>query len=375
LRWTGGQVRNLKSAIYNLKTLPIFVFLFHVNGHTVKISDTLFGKLKDGREARLFTVLCTNGFSVSITNYGATLTSIKMPDRSGETSEIIAGFPDLEGYLEPHPYFGATVGRFANRIAWAKIIINNIEYPLSSEHEFYQLHGGVGGFHSRLWDYSLEEGDGYAVVSLSYLSPHLEDGFPGNLSAEVTYTVYDDNRLELEFSALTDKPTHVNLTNHAYFNLSGFDEGLTSHKLILNAAQYLELDQHQLPTGKFLPVQNTKYDFSTPRALDPEETELDFCFILNPHARGEASALLYHPGSGRRMTVFTTQPGIQVYTSNFLDGRLIGHGGRCYEKHAAICLETQHFPDSPNQPDFPSTLLKPGEKYHQKTIFLFEKEY
>ncbi len=340
----------------------------------MKISDTRFGKLKDGREARLFTVLCTNGFSVGITNYGATLTSIKMPDRSGKTAEIIAGFPNLDGYLAPHPYFGATVGRFANRIAGAKFTINNTEYLLPSEHEFYQLHGGACGFHSRLWDYSLEEGEDYAVVSLSYLSPHLEEGYPGNLSAEVTYTVYDDNRLEIEFSALTDKPTHVNLTNHAYFNLSGFAEGLTGHKLTLNAAQYLELDQHQLPTGKYLPVQGAKFDFSTPIALNPDETELDFCFILNPPAPGEASAFLYHAGSGRKMAVFTTQPGIQVYTSNFLDGSLCGHGGKCYEKHSAICFETQHFPDSPNQQTFPSTLLNPDEKYHQKTIFVFENQ-
>ncbi len=340
----------------------------------MKISDTRFGKLKDGREARLFSMLCTNGFSVSITNFGATLISIKMPDRSGKMAEIIAGFPDLDRYLEPHPYFGATVGRFANRIAGAKFTINNTEYLLSGEHKFYQLHGGQGGFHSRLWDYSLEEGRGYAVVSLSYLSPHMEEGYPGNLSAEVTYTVYDDNRLEIEFSALTDKPTHVNLTNHAYFNLSGFAEGLSSHKFTLNAAQYLELDQHQLPTGKYLTVQGTKFDFSTPVTLNPDETELDLCFVLKPHLPGEASALLYHAGSGRKMTVITTQPGIQVYTSNFLDGSHCGHGGKCYEKHSAVCLETQHSPDSPNQPAFPSTLLNPGEKYHQKTLFSFENK-
>lgn len=340
----------------------------------MKISDTLFGKLEDGRQARLFTMICANGFSLSITNYGATLTSIKMPDRTGKAAEIIAGFPNLEGYLAPHPYFGATVGRFANRITGAKFTINNTEYPLSSAHEFYQLHGGVGGFHSRLWDYSLEEGDGYAVVSLSYLSPHLEDGYPGNLSAEVTYTVYEDNRLEIEFSALTDKTTHVNLTNHAYFNLSGFTEDLISHKLFLNADRYLELDEHQLPTGKYLQVKDTEYDFTSSTPLNPTETELDFCFVLKPRSPGEASAFLNHAGSGRKLTLFTTQPGIQVYTSNFLDGSLCGHGGTCYEKHSAVCLETQHFPDSPNKPAFPSTLLKPGEKYHQKTFFFFENE-
>ncbi len=328
----------------------------------------------DGREARLFTMICTNGFSVSITNYGATLTSIKMPDRNGQFAEIIAGFPNLEGYLAPHPYFGATVGRFANRIAGAKFTINNTEYPLSSEHEFYQLHGGVGGFHSRLWDYSLEEGDGYAVVSLSYLSTHLEDGYPGNLSAEVTYTVHDDNRVEIEFSALTDKPTHVNLTNHAYFNLSGFTEGLNGHKLFLNAAQYLDLDQNQLPTGNFLPVKGTKYDFTSPTTINPTEAELDYCFVINPSSPGEVSAIMQHLGSGRKVSVLTTQPGIQVYTSNFLDGSLCGHGGSCYEKHSAVCLETQHFPDSPNQPAFPPTLLSPDKKYYQKTIFFFETE-
>ena len=337
----------------------------------MKILDTRFGKLKDGREVRLFTILCSNGFSVSITNYGASLTSIKMPGSNGKPAEIIAGFPKPEGYLSPNPYFGATVGRFANRIAGAKFIINNTEYPLSSEHEFYQLHGGVGGFHSRLWDYALEEGGDYAVVSLNYLSPHLEDGYPGNLSAEVTYTIYDDNRLEIEFSALTDKPTHVNLTNHAYFNLSGFAENLTGHKLFLHADKYLELDQNQLPTGKYVAVKNTEYDFTSPTLLNPTKTELDYCYVLNPTISGQASAILLHAGSGRKMTLITTQPGIQVYTSNFLDGSLCGHGGKYYEKHSAICLETQHFPDSPNQPAFPSTLLSPGEKYHQKTTLIF----
>lgn len=340
----------------------------------MKISDTLFGKLKDGREVRLFTVLCTNGFSVSITNYGASLTSIQMPDRDGKPAEIIAGFPELEGYLSPNPYFGATVGRFANRIAGAKFTINNTEYPLSSDNEFYQLHGGVGGFHSRLWDYSFEEGENYVLVSLSYLSPHLEDGYPGNLSAEVTYTIYDDNRLEIEFSALTDKPTHVNLTNHAYFNLSGFTEGLNSHQLFLNAAQYLDLDEHQLPTGKHIQVKGTEFDFTSPALLSPAKTELDYCYVLNPTISGQASAILLHAGSGRKMTLITTQPGIQVYTSNFLDGSLCGHSGRYYEKHSAICLETQHYPDSPNQPTFPSSLLNPGEKYHQKTILAFTNQ-
>jgi aldose 1-epimerase len=340
----------------------------------LKITNTLFGALKDGREARLFTVVCANGFSVSISNFGATLTSVIMPDHTGKKVEIIAGFPTLAGYLASHPYFGATVGRFANRIAGAKFTINNIEYPLSSEHDFYQLHGGVGGFHSRLWDYSIEEGDRYAAVSLSYLSPHLEDGFPGNLSAEVTFIIHEDNRVEIEFSALTDKSTHVNLTNHAYFNLSGFVEDLTSHKLFLDADQYLELDQNQLPTGTYLPVKGTCYDFTSPAILNPAEAELDYCFVLNPSSRGGASAILHHIGSGRKMTVFTTQPGIQVYTANFLDGSLCGHGGRYYQKHTAICLETQHFPDCPNQPQFPSTLLNPGEKYHQKTIIVFESE-
>lgn len=341
----------------------------------MKISDTRFGKLKDGREVRLFSIVCPNGFSICITNYGATLTSIKMPGRTGKSAEIIAGFPELEGYVAPHPYFGATVGRFANRIAGAQFTIDGTSYPLSSDNPFYQLHGGEGGFHSRIWDYSLEEGDNYATVCLSYLSPHLEDGYPGNLSAEVTYTLFNDNRLVIEFSALTDKPTHVNLANHAYFNLSGFAEDLKNHQLYVNANQYLELDQHQIPTGKYLPLQGTDFDFNTPASLNPEQVELDFCFILNPEKTpGTPSATLTHPDSGRKMRVFTTQPGMQVYTSNFLDGSLCGHGGTCYQKYSAVCLETQHLPNSPNQPSFPSTLLRPGEKYYQKTIFAFEIE-
>ena len=341
----------------------------------MKISDTRLGKHTDGREVRLFSIQCSNGFSVSITNYGATLTSIKMPDPTGKLAEIIAGFPNLDGYLTPNPYFGATVGRFANRIAGAGFTIDETYFALSSDNPFYQLHGGTGGFHSRIWDYSLDEGDGHATICLSYLSPDLEDGYPGNLSAEVTYTLFDDNRLEIEFSALTDKPTHVNLTNHAYFNLSGFAEDLKNHQLYVNADEYLELDQNQVPTGIYLPVQGTDFDFNTSVSLNPEKVELDFCFVLNPAKTPERpSAILSHPTSGRKMKVFTTQPGMQVYTSNFLDGSLCGHDDTCYQKYSAVCLETQHFPNSPNQPSFPSTLLKPGEKYRQKTTFAFENQ-
>jgi aldose 1-epimerase len=339
--------------------------------------NNLFGVLPDGREARLFTIATPKGLEVSITNFGGIITSIKAPDRQGVSEEITAGFPTLEGYLNDHPYFGVIAGRFANRIAKGRFDIDGKTFSLPVNNGPNHLHGGNKGFHTRLWDYVISENPGSVNIRLRYLSPHHEEGYPGNLKAQVTYCVKEDNALEIHFEAETDATTHVNLTNHAYFNLGGFQKGVFDHQLMLDANHYLELDETQIPTGKMLPCENTFYDYrpipEKEKSLRQLREPMDLCFVLNHgHSLKEPAAILFHPSSGRKLSLFCTQPGIQVYTANFLDGSMRGHQGIVYQKHHAICLETQHFPDSPNQAGFPSTLLKPGEKYKHTSRFAFE---
>ncbi|MBW6499522.1 MAG: galactose mutarotase [Bacteroidales bacterium] len=340
----------------------------------MKFNNTLFGNLPDGREARLFTIETTSGLTISISNYGAAITSVIMPDRQGHLEEITAGFPSLEGYLKDHPYFGVITGRFANRIANAQFSINEKKYRLPANSGPSHLHGGPQGFHTKLWDYAISEKPGSVSIHLTYTSPHLEMGYPGNLKAVVSYTVFENNVLQIEFEAQTDAPTHVNLTNHAYFNLSGFRDNVFAHKLFVDADHYLDLDEKQIPTGKILPCAGTTFDY---QALNENMSfvrePVDHCFVLKTNrSQDQPAAMLFHPGSGRMLKVFCTQPGIQIYTGNFLDGSFIGHKGLAYGQHQAICLETQHFPDSPNHPGFPSTLLKPGEVYRQTSKFVFE---
>lgn len=339
--------------------------------------NNLFGVLPDGREARLFNIITPKGLEVSITNFGGIITSIKAPDRQGVSEEITAGFPALEGYLKDHPYFGVIAGRFANRIAKGRFVIDGKTYKLQVNNRPNHLHGGNKGFHTRLWDYEVSENPGSISVHLRYLSPHLEEGYPGNLMARVTYTIKEENELEIEFEAETDATTHVNLTNHAYFNLGGFQKDIFDHQLMLDANHYLELDETQIPTGKMLSCENTFYDYrpipEIEKSLRQLRAPMDHCFVLNHgHSLKSPAAILFHPSSGRMLSLFCTQPGIQVYTANFLDGRMRGHQGIDYQKHHAICLETQHFPDSPNHSGFPSTLLKPGEKYKHTSRFAFE---
>jgi aldose 1-epimerase len=339
------------------------------------ISNTFFGKLPDGREARLFQVVTENGLEISITNFGGIISSIKMSDRNGILKEICAGFENFDDYLKPHPQFGALVGRFAGRIAAGLFEIDGTVYQLNLNNPDYQLHGGETGFHTRLWDYQLEENEESASIKLSYKSHHSEEGFPGNLSANVTYIVHNDNRLEIVYSAETDQPTHVNLTNHAYYNLSGFEENLGSHQLMVKADKFIELNGLMLPTGKFIDCKQSPFYFRNPVLLSersiPDLIEIDNCFVFRKDDTYSPLAILYHEESGRKIKVWSTQPAIQVYTGNFLDGSLSGHNGQKYHKHSAICLETQHFPDSPNHQNFPSTLLRPGEKYHHISTFQF----
>ncbi len=343
----------------------------------MKSLQTEFGKLPDGRDVKLFRFEAAGGLKVSISNYGGIITSIQAPDRNGNVAEITAGFPVLKPYLEEHPYFGAIVGRYANRIAGGIFMIEGKEYTLHVNNGPNHLHGGKEGFDKKPWDAHPFSEKTYAGVLLKYKSPDLEEGYPGNLDVSVKYRVHDNNSIEIEYEATSDAATHVNLTNHTYFNLNGFTGNVFDHSLWLKAAQYLANDPNQIPTGEYLDCKGTGFDFHNKliKGIPGQKlsAQMDHCFVVNKNGSiDEPVAVLYHPGSGRRLTVYGTQPGIQVYTSNFLDGSLIGHNGTVYEKNMAICLENQHFPNTPNTPGFPETLLKPGQKYRQALKWQFD---
>ncbi len=343
----------------------------------MEVTTQTFGLLADGREAKLFHFESAGGITVKITNYGGIVTSIQMLDKQGKREEITAGFPHLKGYINDHPYFGALVGRYANRIAKGRFRIDNTEYHLPVNNGPNHLHGGLEGFDKKLWDYELKESTSEASLQLNYFSVDMEEGYPGNLSAKVTYTLNDSNEIAILYEAGTDADTHVNLTNHTYFNLGGFRSPIYDHHLQIYSELYLEMDRDNIPTGRLLPTQNTLLDFCYEEILEPPVKEtpggLDYCFVLS-RARDFARpvAWLSHKPTGRKISVYTTQPAIQIYSGNFLTGEHSGHNGTKYEKHSAICLETQHYPDSPNHPEFPSTLLKAGEKYQQETKFVFQ---
>ncbi|HPE18969.1 MAG TPA: aldose epimerase family protein [Tenuifilaceae bacterium] len=342
----------------------------------MKVNVSEFGKLANGSAVSLFSFQAKKGLAVKISNYGGIITSIQIPDKYGVVDEIVAGFPTLNQYLQGHPHFGVIVGRFANRIANGKFVIDYKEFNLPINNGENHLHGGNNGFHTKLWDYNLTEYEDYAKLKLNLMSPHLDEGYPGNLEVSVTYIIYDNNELHIEFVAATDEPTHVNLTSHGYFNLSGFKNDIFDHKLLLDAYAYLPVDEHQIPTGDIKRWDETPFDFSKPyslgKKLDAIEGGIDNCFALKqPRSLTKSAAKLIHEKSGRWLKIYCTQPGIQIYTGNSLDGSLVGHNGTRYNKHSAVCLETQHFPDSPNKPNFPITLLMPDEEYSHQVRYAF----
>lgn len=342
----------------------------------MQCKETVFGKLTDGREVCLFRFTCEGGMKVGITNFGGIITSVEVPDRDGKLSEVTAGFPKFDDYLKPHPYFGALIGRYAGRIRDGHLQVQDKVYQLNKHDAFCHLHGGETGFHTRLWNADLKISDHFATLTLKYLSPHLEENYPGNLDVAAVYTIFDDNRIQLEFTALTDLPTHINLTNHAYFNLNGFESGISDHMIRVSADKIVELGDTMLPTGKIVSIKEGKMDFRLLTKLSsrgiPCSTELDHCFVLDHFNSEVADIEVVHTESGRRLQIFTTQPGVQIYSGNFLDGSLTGNNGAVYHKQSAICFETQHFADSPNQADFPSTLLLPGQVFKANTTYMFD---
>jgi aldose 1-epimerase len=334
-----------------------------------------FGKLADGTAVELYTLTNANGLIAKITNYGATITGLLVPDRQGKKADVVLGFDSLDSYVKERSFFGATVGRVGNRIAKGRFTLEGKTYTLAINNGPNHLHGGIKGFDRALWTAKSQKG---ASVKFTYTSPDGEEGYPGKLDVTVVMSLTDANELTIDYTAVTDKPTPVNLTNHSFFNLAGTGDVL-SHELMIAADAFTATDAELIPTGEIKPVKGTPMDFTSPTAIGSRFSQLksqpvgyDDNYVLNSGGKGLAlAATVYEPKSGRVMEVHTTEPGIQLYTSNFLDGSLTGKGGVAYPQHSALCLETQHFPDAVNQPKFPSIILRPGQIYRQTTVYKF----
>jgi aldose 1-epimerase len=351
-------------------------------GKKGRVEKVPFGKTPDGTAIDLYVLTNPSGMTAKVMTYGATLTELLVRDRDGKLDNVVLGFDNLEGYLAGHPYFGATVGRVANRIAKGKFSLGGKEYHLKTNNGDNHLHGGMKGFDKVVWKaepVKLKQ-KGAVAVKFSYLSPDGEEGYPGNLSVTVTYTLTDVNELRIDFTATTDKATPVNLTNHSYFNLAGPKSGdVLGHELMLAADKYTPSGPDLVPTGKIEPVKGTPLDFTTPKTIGSRIKELkgdpvgyDHNYVLQGGEEfAPLAARVSEPKTGRVMAMYTTEPGVQLYTGNFLDGKLKGHGGVVYQQHQGFCLEAQHFPDSVNHPDFPSIILQPGKTYTQTTVYMF----
>ena len=341
----------------------------------ITIEKRIIGRI-DEKDIFLFTLASGNKMMVSLTNYGGIVTSIIVPDKNGKTDDIVLGFDSLAGYTGTHPYFGCLVGRYANRIASGKFDLDGVNYTLARNIGDNHLHGGLSGFDKKVWDArEYNEGD-EAGIELTYTSPDGEEGYPGELRVRVIYSISPANELRIRYYAETNKPTPVNLTHHGYFNLGGAGNGdILEHELMIYADKYTVVNDQLLPTGELRDVTGTPMDFrrtkSVGRDMGQVEGGYDHNFVLNNGGKFSKAAVLSEPSTGRWMEVYTDQPGIQFYGGNFLDGTLTGKGGKKYYKHYGLCLETQHFPDSPNQPGFPETILRPGEIFSSETVYKF----
>jgi aldose 1-epimerase len=345
-----------------------------------------FGTMPDGNAVDLYVLTNSNGVQSSITTFGGIVTMLTSPDRNGELGDIVLGFDQLEGYLAEHAYFGAIIGRYGNRIGGGTFTLDDQQYILATNNNENHLHGGIKGFDKVLWKAEARSTPSGPQLELRYLSEDGEEGYPGDLDVAVTYTLTDDNELQIEYRATTDKPTPVNLTNHSYFNLAGQGNGdILEHEVLINADRFTPVDSGLIPTGEMRVVEGTPMDFRTPVAIgariDDDDEQLrfglgyDHNWVLNAgDAELTLAARVYEVTSGRVMEVLTTEPGVQFYTGNFLDGSLTGKGGRVYRHRYGFCLETQHYPDSPNKPEFPMTVLRPGNEYRTTTIYRFSAE-
>jgi aldose 1-epimerase len=343
-----------------------------------KVDRAVFGKLPDGTVIEAYTLKNAHGSSAKVITYGATLTELYVPDKSGKPGDIVLGFSDLEGYLTNHPFFGATVGRYANRIAKGHFTLDGKDYSLFLNNGPNSLHGGKLGFNRKVWKAEILPGMTAAAVRFTYLSKDGEENYPGNLNVSVTYTLTDTNELKLNYRAETDKDTPLNITNHSYFELGGPGKNILDETLFLNASEYTPVDATLIPTGEIKSVKGTPLDFTKPTLIGARINELkevggyDHNMVVDGKpGKLRLAARASDPTTGRQMEVWTTEPGVQFYSALNLDGKIVGKNGIGYPKFGALCLETQHFPDSPNHPNFPSTIVHPGTPFVSETIYKF----
>jgi aldose 1-epimerase len=355
---------------------------------TREVRRAPFGRTADGQPVELFTLTNAHGIEVRLTNYGGIITSLKTPDRSGRFDDIVLGYDSVNGYLRNSPYFGAIVGRYGNRIAKGRFTLDGTTYRLAVNNGPNSLHGGMRGFDKVVWTAKPFRTDGeYEGVALAYTSADMEEGYPGTLRAHVVYMLTNDDRLVVDYQATSDKPTPVNLTQHTYWNLAGDgSRDILAHVLTINADSMTPVDSTLIPTGEISPVAGTPFDFRTQMRIGAridqrQNTQIrygggyDHNFVLNRRNAGADSlvhaAHVVEPSTGRTLDIFTTEPGIQFYSGNFLDGTITGKSGHIYKYRYGLALETQHYPDSPNHPNFPSTILRPGQQYRSRTVFAF----
>jgi len=361
----------------------ILVLNFGASGQA-KVTKESFGKTSDGQNVDIYTLTNRRGAEVRITNYGGIITSLRVPDRKGKLDDIVLGFDNLDAYLKGHPYFGPIIGRYGNRIAKGRFTLHGVEYKLAVNNGENHLHGGIKGFDKVVWTARPLKVPNGAALRLTYLSKDGEEGYPGNLSVRVIYTLTNANELKIEYWATTDKDTVINLTSHSYFNLAGQGNGdVLNHQLLINARRFTPTDAGSIPTGELKNVKGTPFDFTSAfrigDRINDEDQQLKFGkgydhnFVLSGRMGTlRQAAVVYESTSGRSMEIWTTEPGIQFYSGNFLDGTLTGKDGKVYQQRYGFCLETQHFPDSPNEPSFPTTVLRRGQQYHTITIHKFK---
>jgi len=353
---------------------------------TASVTRAPFGVTPGGDSVDLFTLTNPHGMEVRVMTYGGIIVSIKVPDRTGAFDDVVLGYDSLGGYLRSSPYFGAIVGRYGNRIAHGTFTIDGESYHLDKNNGPNALHGGVKGFDKVVWRAESIKHDSTVGVLLTHTSPDGDQGYPGTVQARVSYALTPDNKLIVSYHATTDKATPINLTQHSYFNLAGAGKGdILGHVMMINADRYTPVDSTLIPTGELAPVAGTPFDFRTPTAIGARIGQADqqlkngggydHNFVLNRNGDTlSLAARVLEPTTGRVLTVTTTQPGVQFYTGNFLDGTITGKGGHVYQRRYGFCLETQHFPDSPNHPTFPTTILRPGQEYQSQTVFRFSAQ-
>jgi aldose 1-epimerase len=349
----------------------------------MKLGKKAFGKTAEGKEVWLYSLQNKKGMEVKIMTYGGTVISLRIPDRHGQFADVVLGYDNLDGYLKNNPYFGGIIGRFGNRIAKGRFSLNRVAYQLSVNSGENHLHGGFKGFDKVVWNSEELESDTTVGVKLKYFSPDGEEGYPGNLEVTVTYLLNNANELQIEYQATTDKPTIVNMTHHSYFNLAGAGAGdILNQQIMINADRFTPVDKNLIPSGELKDVTGTPMDFRKPTAIGARinETDEQLAFaggydhnwVLNKNDKPlTLAATAYDSSSGRMLEIYTTEPGLQFYSGNFLDGSITGKQDKVYKHRFGFCLEPQHFPDSPNKPNFPAVDLKPGEKYYQKTVYKF----